>query len=101
MKIEQFKKMCVRTIIREIDLFEYRDKCTVQFGQLLSDNTSSLKISGTVKISFNNDSNTYEHIIPICWRSGWGVGYEDNTGFHAIKLTTLLQSMYFDLAIKK
>jgi type 1 glutamine amidotransferase len=101
MNIEQFKKMCVRTIQREINIFDQKDYFNVQFEELLSDIQSSEKISGTVSISFAKGKSKQKHIIPICWRNGWGIGFENDVSFHSIKFITLLQNMYLDVALNQ
>ena len=78
MKIEQFKKMCVTTINREINVFNLKDYFYVQFEDLLSDIQNLEKISGKVSISFKNGNSEQKHIITVCWRNGWGIGFEND-----------------------
>ncbi|MEJ6122207.1 hypothetical protein MT390_10070 [Vibrio sp. 2-Bac 85] len=95
----QFENMCVATIKREIDLFDLNCHFKVQLEELLSNVENSEKISATVRILFEKNECKFKHIIPVCWRSGWGIGYENDSGFQSITFTSLLQKMYLDIAI--
>jgi hypothetical protein len=101
MNEKQFEDMCVATIKREINLFERNWYFKVRFEELLSNIQNSEKISGTVSILFENENCKLKHIIPVCWRNGWGIGYENDTGFQSITFSSLLQKMYLDIAINK
>ena len=61
----------------------------------------SKKISGTVSILFEKDNCKQKHVIPVCWHNGWGIGYENDSGFKSITFTSLLQKMYLEIAINK
>lgn len=86
--------MSVANTTNKLDLNDY---FIVQFEDLLSDINCSEKISGTVSILFKTDSNTKKHIIPVCWRSGWGIGFENSSNFQSIKIVPLLKNMYLEL----